>query len=374
MIRIDINSSIIDIKPCYVHHDYKIGANLVFMKEKTSKKRPTSRDVAALAQVAQSTVSYVLSGQRRVSKSTEKRVRAAMKELGYQPHAGARNLRTSKTKVLALALRLDENVDAVETAPYIRAMIASARKQGYDIVLSPMEQGPEDLVRLVSRSICDGIIMMDIETTDPRVQKASDLSIPTVLVGRPDKNLGLDVVDFDTYQVGREIVYELYNTGHRKLLVVGDEENTGQYRFALDLYNGITETALDLDLTVQVIERQNNRWDGFVSIADQLIDTTSQIGIVTRTPQLTDWVTRYLETRNLTPGVDLSLVAYCPDHLAIKYSRPITNISADVDKLCEKAISTLLGKIADPDRKPEFHLITPERLQRRATTCVFPKK
>ena len=62
----------------------------------------TSRDVAALAGVSQSTVSYVMSGTRSISPQTRKRVEAAMTELGYHPTANARALASNRANVIGL--------------------------------------------------------------------------------------------------------------------------------------------------------------------------------------------------------------------------------------------------------------------------------
>ncbi|WP_242448550.1 LacI family DNA-binding transcriptional regulator [Cellulomonas sp. WB94] len=69
-------------------------------------KRITARDVAALAGVSQSTVSYVLNDTptQSISAATTERVLAAAAELGYTPSAAARALRrgTSETVVVLL--------------------------------------------------------------------------------------------------------------------------------------------------------------------------------------------------------------------------------------------------------------------------------
>lgn len=64
----------------------------------------TIKDVARRAGVAPSTVSYVLSGSRKISEDTRRTVQQAIDELGYHPRASARTLRSTRTNVLALAL------------------------------------------------------------------------------------------------------------------------------------------------------------------------------------------------------------------------------------------------------------------------------
>lgn len=67
-------------------------------------KTPTSADVARLAGVSRSTVSYVLNdaGSVRISEATRLRVRAAARELGYVPHAAARSLRAGHSRIVLM--------------------------------------------------------------------------------------------------------------------------------------------------------------------------------------------------------------------------------------------------------------------------------
>lgn len=64
--------------------------------------RVTIAHVARLAGVSPTTVSHVLSGKRRVSDSTSVRVRDAVQRLGYRPNSAARQLRTRRSRMVAV--------------------------------------------------------------------------------------------------------------------------------------------------------------------------------------------------------------------------------------------------------------------------------
>ena len=72
--------------------------------KRTSQQRPTLRDVAEIAGFTPATVSYVLSGNTRVSISdaTRKRVLRAANQVGYRPHLAARSLATGRTRTIGL--------------------------------------------------------------------------------------------------------------------------------------------------------------------------------------------------------------------------------------------------------------------------------
>jgi DNA-binding LacI/PurR family transcriptional regulator len=68
-------------------------------------RRPTTREVAALADVSVATVSYVLNGKEgRVAEQTRLRVLAAAEELGYVRSSAARSLRLRRTERVCLVV------------------------------------------------------------------------------------------------------------------------------------------------------------------------------------------------------------------------------------------------------------------------------
>lgn len=72
-------------------------------------ERTTSRDVARLAGVSQSTVSYVLTGKGSISPQTRARVLAAADELRYRPNLAARSMRTRRTGRVAVVLSIRDH-------------------------------------------------------------------------------------------------------------------------------------------------------------------------------------------------------------------------------------------------------------------------
>jgi hypothetical protein len=59
------------------------------------------RDVAKLADVSMSTVTYALNGQRRISEATRARVFEAIRELDYQPNTLAQSLKSGQSMILS---------------------------------------------------------------------------------------------------------------------------------------------------------------------------------------------------------------------------------------------------------------------------------
>ncbi|MEV6849533.1 LacI family DNA-binding transcriptional regulator [Actinoplanes sp. NPDC051411] len=139
----------------------------------TSGPRPARRsrpvtiaDVARHAGVSMSTVSYVLSGKRAISAGTRSRVLASVRELGYQPHAGARALASHRTRMLALALPLRAEADQPVVLHFAAAVVAAAREAGHDVLLLPLDEGPDGLHRIAASAMVDGLILL-LPPSDP---------------------------------------------------------------------------------------------------------------------------------------------------------------------------------------------------------------
>ena len=103
----------------------------------------TSKDVARVAGVAQSTVSYVLTGKRSISDETRRRVQDAINQLTYQPNAGARALASRRTNVIGVVLpSLSPGADSVGLLPFMETITSLARAHDYDVLLAASDEGP----------------------------------------------------------------------------------------------------------------------------------------------------------------------------------------------------------------------------------------
>src|SRR5262249_29788118 len=125
---------------------------------RNTKKRPTVKDVAKLADVGASTVSRFLRGVR-VKPAVAKRVTRAINELGYQPDEAARALRGGRSRTIGVVLPKVSNVFFSQS---IQLMEEEARQRGFTIVLlthqDRMEQQLEHLATL-RRYRADGVII-----------------------------------------------------------------------------------------------------------------------------------------------------------------------------------------------------------------------
>ena len=128
----------------------------------SASRRATLSDVARLAGVSGTTVSYIVNGradEMRISVETQQRVRAAVAELHYRPNRSARSLRTRTTKTIGVI------TDFVASGMFASRMLtganAAARALDHVLVISETEGDPvvEGLLidEMVERQV-DGLV------------------------------------------------------------------------------------------------------------------------------------------------------------------------------------------------------------------------
>ncbi|HEX7351897.1 LacI family DNA-binding transcriptional regulator [Brachybacterium sp.] len=191
------------------------------MSSNGRSKAPTSQDVARLAGVSQSTVSYVLTGSRPISAATRERVEEAIAKLGYHPNSGARTLRSRRSGVIGLMVPEAESDDGVLMV-FIGAIAREARRHGYDILLVTAQEGAAGIRRVVRTGVCEALILMELGRYDERVAPVLESGLPFVTIGKPEEFPQGSVVDLDFEMLGRMVVDRALEEECDRLLLFGD--------------------------------------------------------------------------------------------------------------------------------------------------------
>lgn len=336
---------------------------------------PTSRDVARVAGVSQSTVSYVMSGKRPISGDVRDRVQSAIEQLTYQPNANARALASSRTSVVGLVVPFSSAANTSHLLPFIETIANGLREHDYDLLLVTADEGDSGLIRLASRRLCDAIVLMGIEARDRRVPVAASLPLPVVLIGIPDDPAGLRCVDVNFETAARLAVEDLVSTGHDRVVVLGHARQVVErgINYVGRFERSALGAALEAGVPCEVISPvEPTRAGAQLAVGRALSGPGARLGLIVAAESSVPLVLQALVERGRTPGRDLSLLAVSTDAAAEAMQPPVSNVSLeprDVSRRTVQALFQLLGREEVPSHAG-VELVTP-RLTRRDTTLTW---
>lgn len=216
----------------------------------------TIKDVAERSGVAPSTVSYVLSGSRKISEETRTRVLEAVRELGYHPRASARTLRSSRSSVLALAVPREAGKYRAVDGRFAVEISDAARVHGFDVLLMTDPDGVRGLRRVAGSGLADAAVLMAVEEADPRVGAMTAAGFPVALLGHGDARHETEVpwVDLDWEAAVALAVREAAAAGHRHIAFLSSSEHEVAARrgYALHGLAGARRAARETGVSVTV--------------------------------------------------------------------------------------------------------------------------
>ncbi len=212
-----------------------------------TRKRVTAQDVARLAGVSRTTVSFVLNNitDMRISEETRQKVLEAARQLNYHPDVVARRMVTGRTRVLGFVLRQSpEQAFADLFLPQVlNGLSQAAARQGYQVLFEPIAPDHPNTMyaRLVNERHVDGIILSGPRFDDEDLLRLHREGAAVVLIGRlPD--VEIPYVDVDNVGGARMATEYLIGLGHRRIGLVtnaplsytASAERLAGYRQALE--------------------------------------------------------------------------------------------------------------------------------------------
>jgi len=188
-------------------------------------RKPNQLDVARLANVSRTTVSFVLNdvAGSAISPETRQRVLAAAEELGYVPDAAAQALASRRSKIIGLVLA--RNTHHISSDAYLTlildTLVSSVRAEGmrlmFDIVEG--EHHRDAYLELIRSKRIDGMILSGPRFDDQALQALEEEGFPTVLMGQLPGS-SCRCVDVDNRSAARQAVDHLISLGHQRIACI----------------------------------------------------------------------------------------------------------------------------------------------------------
>jgi LacI family transcriptional regulator len=193
---------------------------------------PTIFDVALRSGVSATTVSHVLNGTRFVAAASRQRVLAAVDELGYQPNAAARSLRSRRRRIIGLLVTNLQNRGFASLLEGVDLVVAPA---GYSIIVSASRGDPDNevaCVRMLREQRVDGLILAGTAgLADELLLRLHHHGLPLVGINRVQTTLPIDHVAIDYCGAGETLARHLLGLGHRRFALIGGPSKSASHPF-----------------------------------------------------------------------------------------------------------------------------------------------
>jgi DNA-binding LacI/PurR family transcriptional regulator len=334
-----------------------------------ARHKVTINDVARAAGVSRQTVSNVLNDSGRVGAAARARVLEVVAELGYQPHHGARSLRSRRTMQLGYLMPgLGFQPADLITMQFLQALVAAGARRRYRVVVAHQGADPRDEIRgLMASGSVDAFVLSDPKRADSRVALLSDLAVPFACFGRTGAGVPQHWADIDNAEAVAAVVAHVLGQGFANPGYVGyrsgtypDIERENGFRTGLARH-GITGTGL-----LQVDDSPGAR-----ARIRRFLSSARPDAVVTGSDEIAAVVYGVAAELNLRVGRDLAVTGFGGSIGAgLLYPR-LTTVVIPVADLAERIVGRVLRQLEHgPDTEPGE--IVPASLRPAASTPPRP--
>lgn len=181
---------------------------------------PTISDVARRAKVSTATVSRVVNAPDTVRAELRARVDAAIAQLGYVPHPGARTLKSRRTGTIGAVFPTVDNAIFAKAIDALQRRLAEADHQlliatsGYDPAVEESQA-----LNLLTRG-ADALVLCGCAQRAALLARLKSRGVPVVHVMSWPLPPGVAGVGFDNARAMGQVVRYLLDLGHRRIAML----------------------------------------------------------------------------------------------------------------------------------------------------------
>ncbi|MFW6234980.1 MAG: LacI family DNA-binding transcriptional regulator [Spirochaetota bacterium] len=181
--------------------------------------RVTIKDIAELAGVSKTTVSFAFNEPSRISVDTREKVLSIARQHGYVPDPVARTM--SSKRIGTIGLLLPQSIQLAfgnrYLAQILRGLGAACETEQYSLTLIPPIQGSLD--SSVRVAPVDGLVTLGLLPSTNAAATIRQRHIPFVAIDIPD-DLGIPSVCIDDERAAYTLMRYVLDLGHRRISVL----------------------------------------------------------------------------------------------------------------------------------------------------------
>lgn len=328
----------------------------------------TIRDVSKAAGVSIATVSRAISNPDKVSKSSLKKVNAAIKDLQYTPNMLSQRFRNKTANCIVV---LVPDIANLFFTTVIKGIEKVAQKRGFSVLLGDTRDSSQreiEYINLVETKQADGIIQL-------RPYAENDSALPKQSVKAVNasgcENTPYPSVRIDNDGAAQEVVKYLISMGHKRIgIISGLAKNPHTIDRIKGYKAALKEAGIDYDASI-VTEGDFSFWSGmnaaehFVKMAEEKRPTA----IFCMNDEMAIGAIKGFREKGLSVPNDMSITGF--DDLEFsRYCEPsLTTVSQPAEMIGIKS-AELLFQLIDGESPSQTELVLPIEFVIRKSTAV----
>jgi LacI family transcriptional regulator len=320
----------------------------------------TIRDVARRAQLSVATVSRVLNGFENVSEQARDRITAAVAELGYVPHAGARSLSLARNNAIGVVL---PDLHGEFFSEIVRGMDREASRRGYLLLLSNLHGGGGQAANALRamRGRVDGLVVMAPHLSAEELSTALPKGLPSILINTRDGSGQRPAIHLDNVAGVRAVVDHLASLGRKRLVhIAGPADNFDAQERSSAFRDAVAAHGLDGLVVAGDFEMES----GEAAVRQLLVDGTEFDAVFAANDNMAIGALEALRSAARSVPGDIALVGF--DDIPLARHLEITTVRVRIAELGERALARLIDSVTkSSDSRDELH--APELVIRSTT-------
>jgi DNA-binding LacI/PurR family transcriptional regulator len=338
-----------------------------------AERRVTSQDVADLAGVSRTTVSFVLNNDTRFSirPETQLKVHDAAAKLGYVPNASARALASNQAKAIGLIMTRDTRYISSDVflPQIIGGLLDSVKLFGISLLIEWVEPGQQlqTYHKLTGAKHIDGMILTISRDDDIGLNMLEKADIPVVLMGTVP-NCKLPSVDIDNTASARKAVDHLLKLGHQQIACITDAQLP--YSSASQRLNGYKQALASAGINFDESLVRYGDFDaesGYKAMQSLLQKKAEFSAVFAGSDNISFGAMEAAREAGLDIPGDLSFVGHDDIPLARFAQPPLTTIRVPAAEIARQSCQLLLELLADNLAPRENIWLETELIIRRST-------
>ena len=325
----------------------------------------TIKDVARQCGMSISTVSKVFNGYPDISEETREQVMKIAREMGYQPNALARALKTNRSYNLGV-LFVDENTSGL-MHPFFAAMLnafkSEAEAHGYDITFINHNIGTSTMTYLEHcryRNV-DGVCLACVDFYSAEVAELVNSDFPACTVDHVFDNR--PCIASDNAAGIRMLLEYAAGRGHRRIAYIHGQRNSSVTETRItSFYRGMQALGLRVP-DGYVLEARYDDAGLTQARATELLKRPDRPSCILL-PDDASFFGAMEAARLLGLRVprDVSIAGYDGIRLTQSLNPPLTTVFQNAEGMGRQAALRLIDRVEHPNTAPKEQVTVPVRL------------